>query len=150
MGHNALTTRIIRSAKRNKSPQTRRRGVSTVEFAIVAPILFLVLLSVFQFAGILMNYNVLTAAAREGGRVASMPNTSSSQTVVSTVEARLQSCGINPDVATVSVTPATISGLSSGAELNVSVSVPLNQMGWIWAIAPPDVDLSTEITYERE
>ena len=121
-----------------------------MEFAIVAPILFLVLLSVFQFAGILMNYNVLTAAAREGGRVASMPNTSSSQTVVSTVEARLQSCGINPDVATVSVTPATISGLSSGAELNVSVSVPLNQMGWIWAIAPPDVDLSTEITYERE
>ena len=128
----------------------RRNGVSTVEFAFVAPIIFLVLLALIQFAGLSMQKNVLTAAAREGGRVASLPSTVSENTVTTSVREFLQRGGIDPDLVTVEVTPTTLSDTSSGDELRVTVSAPLREMGWIWVISPPNSNLTAEITCDRE
>lgn len=130
--------------------QPPRGGASTVEFAIVAPVVFLVVLALIQFAGLLMSKNVLTAAAREGGRVASMPGTDSADTVVEAVQEYLQRGGLDPSSVTVSVNPTSLSNVSTGDELRVSVSAPMNEMAWIWAIAPPNSSLSAEVTYQRE
>ena len=127
-----------------------RRGASTVEFAVVAPVVFLVLLALIQFAGLLMSQNVLTAAAREGGRVASLPGTVSSQTVVDAVEDHLRRGGLEPNLFTVNVNPATLTSVNTGDELRVSVAAPIRDMGWLWAIAAPNGNLSAEITCERE
>lgn len=136
--------------RRSSSRRRRRAGTSTVEFAIVAPVVILVFLALIQFASLLMSQNVITAAAREGGRVASLPGTASSATVVAAVNERLTRGGIDPNLVTVSVTPAALESVNQGDDLLVSVSAPVNQMGWIWAIAPPNASLSAEITYERE
>ena len=135
---------------RKRLQQTLRQGASTVEFAIVAPVFFLVVLSLIQFAGLLMSQNVLTAAAREGGRVASMPSTLSTNTVVAAAKDRALRGGIAPDLVTVNVNPTVLSDLDTGAELRISVSAPISEMGWFWAIAPPDSNLATELTYYRE
>ena len=135
---------------KRKSRSAERNGVSAVEFALVAPVVFLILLALIQFAGLLMSKNLLTAAAREGGRVASMPGTVSTDTVVAAVEDRLQRGGIDPSLVTVSVNPTSLSSVTSGQELRVSVSAPISDMGWIFAIAPPSANLSAEITYDRE
>ena len=55
--------------------RTRQNGAAAVEFAIVAPIVFFLVLALFQFTGLLMNQNVMSAAAREGARFASLPQT---------------------------------------------------------------------------
>jgi Flp pilus assembly protein TadG len=128
----------------------QRRGASLVEFAIVAPIVFFVCLALVQFAGLLMSQNVLTAAAREGGRVASLPSTTSNATVIAAVEQRLSRGGIDPDLVNVVVSPTTFTGLKMGDDVSVTVSAQVSDMGWIWAVAPPDAHLSAEITYDRE
>jgi len=133
-----------------KSPHLRRVGASTLEFALVAPVIFLVVLALFQFASLMMSQNVLTNAAREGGRVASLPGTTSANTVILAVQDYLQRGGVNPSSVTVNVTPASLSDVDSGDELRISVSAPISGLAWIWALAPPGGNLSAEATYTRE
>ena len=144
------TERAAVKPMNRKSRRARRKGVTTVEFAVVAPIVFFVLLALMQFAGLLMSKNVLTAAAREGGRLASMPSTVSTQTVESAVAGCLQRGGIDPNLCTIAINPTTLGNVTAGTELRISVSTPISDMGWIWAIAPPSANLSVELTYERE
>ena len=48
----------------------RRRGQALVEFALVVPILLLVLIALFDLGRAVFAYNTLTNAAREGARLA--------------------------------------------------------------------------------
>jgi hypothetical protein len=107
-------------------------------------------LTLIQFAGLLMKQNVLTAAAREGARVASLATTDSTNSVVSEVHERLTRGGVDPSVVTVNVIPATLTGLNSGDEVSVSVSGPMRQMAWADVFIPSDVNLSAEVASQRE
>ncbi len=135
---------------RKRLQQTRRKGASTVEFAIVAPIFFLVVLSLIQFAGLLMSQNVLTAAAREGGRVASLPSTLSTNTVIAAAKDCALRGGIAANAVTVNVSPAVLNNLETGDELRISVSAPISDMTWFWAIVSPNGNLTAELTYHKE
>jgi Flp pilus assembly protein TadG len=57
-------------------PAGRRRGVSLVEFAVVAPVFFLVLLGILEYARFLFVVQMLNNAAREGARYAAVNTTS--------------------------------------------------------------------------
>lgn len=50
------------------SSRYRQRGVMTVEFIIVAPLLLLLLLAVAEFGHALYQYNTLTKSVRDGAR----------------------------------------------------------------------------------
>jgi len=50
----------------------KRRGQSMVEFALVAPLLFLVLLVTIDFARLVYTFGVITSAARDGARTLSL------------------------------------------------------------------------------
>lgn len=54
----------------NIRTRRRRRGQALVEFALIFPILILVILAVFDFGRAIVLYNSLTNAAREGARLA--------------------------------------------------------------------------------
>lgn len=139
-----------RFQRRLRARRGRRSGASTVEFAIVAPIFFLTVLALVQFAGLLMNQNVLTAAARAGGRMASMPSTSSSSAVIAAAKDRAQRGGISPSSVTVTVTPSTLGTLNAGDEIRVFVSAPISEMTWFWVLSSPGGNLTSELTYLRE
>jgi len=49
------------------------RGAELVEFALIFPMLLLVMLGIMDFGFLFQRYEVLTAAAREGARVAILP-----------------------------------------------------------------------------
>ena len=49
------------------------RGAELVEFALVFPMLLLVIVGIMDFGLLFQRYEVLTAAAREGARVAILP-----------------------------------------------------------------------------
>jgi Flp pilus assembly protein TadG len=49
------------------------RGSELIEFAIVAPLLLVVLFGIIDFAFMFQRYEVLTNAAREGARIAVLP-----------------------------------------------------------------------------
>lgn len=50
------------------------KGAQLVEFALVLPLLLLVMLGIAEFGFIFHRYEVLTNAAREGARIAILPN----------------------------------------------------------------------------
>ena len=49
------------------------RGTELIEFAVVLPLLLLILMGIIDFGLLLQRYQVVTNAAREGARVAVLP-----------------------------------------------------------------------------
>ena len=49
------------------------RGAELIEFALVLPVLLLIVCGIFDFGFVFQRYEVLTNAAREGARMASLP-----------------------------------------------------------------------------
>jgi Flp pilus assembly protein TadG len=66
--------------RRLRSLRRRETGAAVVEFALVAPVLFLVVFAVIDFGRALWIQNVLVSAVREGARYgASKQNTTAAQ-----------------------------------------------------------------------
>lgn len=83
------------------------RGAELVEFALVFPMLLLVIVGIMDFGLLFQRYEVLTAAAREGARVAILPGYTDAD-VQARVNAYLTAGGMTQP-ATVSVgTPQTV------------------------------------------
>jgi hypothetical protein len=57
---------------------SRERGASAVEFALVAPLLILLVFGIVEFGITYNRQQGLHAAAREGARIASLPQTTAS------------------------------------------------------------------------
>ncbi len=90
-------------------------GQSAVEFALVLPLLILMVVTIVEFGRLWMTVNVMTSAAREGARVAaiSSPDYSQVNTAAQTVLTASQISG-----ATV-----TLSGPNSSGDVRVTVSL---------------------------
>ena len=83
------------------------RGAELVEFALVFPMLLLVIVGIMDFGLLFQRYEVLTAAAREGARVAILPGYTDAD-VQARVNAYLTAGGVTQP-ATVSVgAPQTV------------------------------------------
>lgn len=105
-----------------------RRGAAVVEFAIVASLLFLLILGIIEFGRLLMVQQILTNASREGARRAVLE-----QATVTDVETLVDNYLASSSVpgATVTVSPSSLSTLGFGDPVTVSVSVPYNQVSWL-------------------
>ncbi len=56
----------------NKNTIRQKEGQALVEFALVIPILIVIILAITEFGRLWMTMNVLTGAAREGARAAAV------------------------------------------------------------------------------
>ncbi|RMG01764.1 MAG: pilus assembly protein [Planctomycetota bacterium] len=106
----------------------QRRGAAVVEFAIVAPVFFLLLLGMIEFGRMIMVQQIITNASREGARVAVLDGTTTDD-VVDTVNNYLSSAAING--ANITVDPDPPSDAGYGEPVTVSVSVPFSQVSWL-------------------
>ncbi|GAB6166970.1 hypothetical protein JCM19992_29700 [Thermostilla marina] len=106
----------------------QRRGAAVVEFAIVAPVFFLLLLGMIEFGRMIMVQQIITNASREGARVAVLDGTTTDD-VVDTVNTYLTSAAING--ANITVDPDPPSDAGYGEPVTVSVSVPFSQVSWL-------------------
>lgn len=115
--------------------QARRRtglwaesGQALLEAALTLPLLLLVSVGIFEFGRAYQTWQVLTNAAREGARVAVLPNTTPSD-VQSRVVAYLQSGQLsNANAATISVNqnvPISVGSTTAPASL-VTVNYPFS------------------------
>ena len=130
----------------------RRRGQALVEFALVAPLLLLLILGLIDFARAWNVYQVLTDAAREGARNAVVQNqTMAEADVVAIVEAALGRASLDPDKTTI-----TITGFGSGQGNPTSVRIEYEYtLGWVgifMALAQGDnqLTLTSEIVMRNE
>src|SRR5262245_37299138 len=102
-----------------------RSGVTSVEFALVAPVFFLLALGLIELGRMIMMQQALTTAAREGCSTSVMANTSSSSDVEAAVRNYLRSVTAkanNPGKVRVT-TPSGLANCASGTNLTVAVEV---------------------------
>lgn len=101
-------------------------GAELIEFALVFPLLLLVVLGIVDFGLVFQQYEVLTNAAREGARIAVLPNYSAADAqarVDQYIAAGMLSMG--GSVTTVVGTPTKVTiGTNCMTTITVTVSYP--------------------------
>jgi Flp pilus assembly protein TadG len=110
----------------------RRRGVATVEFALIASVLFLMVFGIIEFSRAFMVVHILTDTAREGCRVAVVGGKSTSD-ISSTVTTLLSQRGISGHSTTVKVNGNVQDAFTAvtGDVIEVLISVPISAVGWL-------------------
>lgn len=106
------------------------RGAAIIETALTLPIVLLVCVGIFEFGRAYQTWQVMTNAAREGARVAVLPNPVAGATDAR-VREYLQLGGLNSDQSVgVAVTPAEVSLGAAGAASasRVTVTYPFSFM----------------------
>jgi Flp pilus assembly protein TadG len=89
------------------------RGAELIEMAIVLPLLLLVIMSIVDFGFLFQRYVVLTNAAMEGARVATLPGYQNSD-AIARVQSYATNGGITQGVVTAVVTPVQLPGAGGG------------------------------------
>ena len=99
-----------------------------MEFAIIAPVFFMVVLGIIEFGRMAMVQQVITNAAREGARIGVLDDTTTAQ-VNNQVPHYLTGAGING--ATVNITPDPPSSAGLGESVTVQVQIPFDSVSWL-------------------
>ena len=108
--------------------RTCRHGASAVEFAIVAPIFFMVVLGILEFGRMAMVQQVLTNAAREGARVGILDGATFT-TVDAKARQYLTASAIKGGTVTVVPNPPSSAGYDQ--PVTVTVSIPFDDVSWL-------------------
>jgi Flp pilus assembly protein TadG len=111
---------------RRRIPYRDQRGQTMVEFALVVPILCVVLFGILQFGALYNDYVTLTDAARVGARKAAVSRHEASPAAAAEAAARASADGLDP------------------AKLDVNVSATAWEHGGrvtVEAVYPYEIDL---------
>jgi Flp pilus assembly protein TadG len=117
------------SAKRSwrKTPSGRRRGVAAVEFAVVAPIFFMLVIGIIEIGRAMMVQQVLINASRVGARRA-ITLSSSEQAVIDAVTEYTAGVGVEGVSVAVAPNPATA---AAGTSVTVDVEIDYSEVSWL-------------------
>jgi Flp pilus assembly protein TadG len=126
------------SRNRRRAGVQRRSGVAVVEAALLLPVALILMLGTWEVGRMVEVTQILTSAAREGGRSASTSQYTNSQ-VQQTVLNYLQNAGLPSASATVTVSDLTNPNTDCTAateldRLQVTVSIPFNAVRWSSAL----------------
>ena len=120
--------KVPRTSRRN------RRGIATVEFAVVLPVIMAALLGIWELGRMADVKEILCNAASVGGRTASTGQNSAAQAQTAVVN-YLALAGIPTQSVTVTVKDLTNPGTDPTAataldQLQVIVSIPFSAVSW--------------------
>jgi Flp pilus assembly protein TadG len=111
---------------RRKSKRSVRRGVALVEFALTAPLLFLILFASIEFMRVNTIVNSIENAAYEGARRGIVPGATADE-VVAEAKALTDAIGIRNAVIDVEPTEITL----DTPQITVTVNVPADSNAFI-------------------
>jgi len=117
-----------RIARKSFRQAQQRHGAAIVEFAVVSPILILMILGMIDVGRAVMVQNLLTNAARDGARAAVLDGASASA-IESEVESFLAASSVSG--ATVTVSPNPLTTATQGDPVTVTVQVPFSSVSWL-------------------
>jgi hypothetical protein len=146
---------LMQTNKRKRARGSRcsqRNGSAVVEFAIVAPLLFLlILMPIFEFGRTFMVSELLSNAAREGCRIGTIRGNSNA-TITSTVNTILSGQNIIGATTTITVNGGStdVTAASTGDTVTVAVSIPYNSISWVKGRFMGGVDISATQAMRHE
>lgn len=142
-----------------------RRGAAVVEFAIVAPLMFMLFFSMVEIGRAVMVAQLAVNASREGCRQAAQTGSTTTD-VVNFVKDYLQASGIPNAAVTVEVQNQTVtngafgnttnlSTVPTGMGVRVNLSINFANVTWLpqnfaYAIMPNDAKITGSTTMRKE
>jgi hypothetical protein len=105
---------------------SRRAGTTTLEFAVVAPAVFLLFFAAYEFTRMSMIRHTVEMAAYEGARRGIVPGATVDDAIA---RANQVLAGVGTHNATVTVTPNPITSQTS--QITVAIQVPMDSNSWI-------------------
>ncbi|MGI9613344.1 MAG: TadE/TadG family type IV pilus assembly protein [Acidimicrobiales bacterium] len=106
----------------NRFPTANERGAILAEFALVMPVLLVILFGIIEFGLAFSRSQSITAAAREGGRLASL-SSSTTTDISNRVDATLGSLPFDAPPTVTVIPPGGCAG-REGEPVTVTVSAP--------------------------
>jgi Flp pilus assembly protein TadG len=116
-----MTTPRSATRPRSRREHDAERGAAAVEFALVVPLLVLLVVAIFEFGRAYHAQIALTAAAREGARVMAVTNRSAD--AISATRAAAPTLALSDGQ--IEVNP---SSCSAGSNVTVRVTYPLSMI----------------------
>ncbi|WP_315849866.1 TadE/TadG family type IV pilus assembly protein [Blastopirellula marina] len=110
--------------------RSKRTGAAVVEFAIVAPLFFLLVFGMIEYGRMVMVQQVITNASREGARRAVLDGATTSE-VVAAVEEFLEQASVSGGNLEIRVSPDPPGSASNGDPVGVTISVPFSDVSWM-------------------
>jgi Flp pilus assembly protein TadG len=117
--------------KNTSAARTRKRGASTLEMALVLPLLIMLSFGVVDYGYYIYLKNTFQGAAEAGARAA-VPYAATNSNVTGTtgiVTTMMTAAGFPSANYTVTLSPANVSGLSVGTAITVTVSASWGTVG---------------------
>ena len=130
--------------KTGKAPGNRR-GATTVEFAICAPILFLFTFASLEFSRVNMIRQTVENAMYEGCRRGIVPGATSQDVRDSAQEVLNAIAATNSHI---TVSPSVI--LEDTPEITVSIVVPIDDNSWVAPLFFNGMEVANSMTLRRE
>jgi Flp pilus assembly protein TadG len=128
----------------------RRKGVTTVETAIVLSLLvFPITFGMIEYGWMFHNDQQITNAARQAARLAALPDTTT-QEVIDTVSSLMSDAGMAGTGYTVSITPSDITSPESGDSVTVAIAVPSGPLRLTSFPLPMPASLGASVTMAKE
>ena len=116
-----------------RSPEKSRRAAAAVEFALLAPFLFLLATGTFELARGIMVRQVLTDAVRKACRNGALPGRANTD-ITQDVNDILSDNAVPASAATITIlvngTAVDASTAQAGQSISVKASVPFNRVSW--------------------
>jgi Flp pilus assembly protein TadG len=114
------------------SNSRQRRAATVVEFAVVCPAVFFIILGIIEVGRGLMVIHLLNNASQAGCRVGIIPGKTTDD-ITTAVTTALTSAGVNGEAVTVEVNDnaANASTANSGDEITVKATVPVSSITWV-------------------
>lgn len=138
-----------------------RKGQALAEFALILPVLFLLIAGIIELGRGWNIKQAVTDAAREGARYTVIADASTTTNVTNKIKARLALASIvtTAPTTTIDITPAGFfkcpgGTVGNGAEMTVLVTTKY-RMGWIgallqWAGGSSTITISSNATMRNE
>lgn len=124
----------MRAPRKRWAAARARRGATLVEFAVVAPVLFLLIFGIIEFGRLMMVQQAMTNAAREAGREASLATTLNAadvDTAARSFMSRVMTNASNAQKVRVNITPASMASVPSGTPVTVAIDVNFSDVSWL-------------------
>jgi Flp pilus assembly protein TadG len=126
-----------------------RKGQALVEFALVLPLVLLLVVGMLEFARIWNLHQVMTDAVREGARRAlladDLTGTEAQDSVKAPMWRYLAQFGYNPSYATMTIAPLA-DFKESGANITIELSLPYR----IWVLGNRSLTMKSSVTVRNE
>ncbi|HZT80446.1 MAG TPA: TadE family protein [Gemmataceae bacterium] len=134
-----------------KKPRAGRPGAATVEFAVVAPVFFLLALGIIDVGRGLMVQHLMQNAARQGCRAGILPSNGNAE-ITAAVTGALQPAGISSESITVTVNDGVKDAkyASTGDDITVAVSVPVASVSWLPGTSYVKGNITAQYTMRKQ